>query len=30
MGFRLAPKSATYNDLQRRNGPHFEIFNRIR
>jgi len=26
MGFRLVPKSATLNDLQRRNGPYFALF----
>jgi len=25
----LAPKSATFNDLERRNGPYFAVFRRI-
>jgi len=29
MSFRLVPKSATLNDLERRNGPHFSLFHRI-
>jgi len=30
MDFRLVPKSVTLNDLERRNGPYFALFNRIR
>jgi len=30
MNFRLLPKSVTLNDLKRRNGPYFALFNRIR
>jgi len=30
MSFRLVPKSVTLNDLQRRNGPYFALFHRIR
>jgi len=30
MSFRLVPKSVTLNNLERRNGPHFELFYRIR
>jgi len=30
MGFGLVPKSATLNDLQRRNGPYFALFHQIR
>ena len=30
MSFRLVPKSATLNDLERRNGPYFSLFHRIR
>jgi len=30
MSFRLVPKSVTLNDLERRNGPYFELFHRIR
>jgi len=26
MNFRLAPKSMTLNDLERRNGPYFALF----
>ena len=26
MSFRLVPKSATLNDLERRNGPYFALF----
>jgi len=26
MSFRLAPKSVTLNDLERRNGPYFALF----
>jgi len=26
MGFRLAPKSVTLNDLERRNGRHFALY----
>jgi len=29
MSFRLVPKSATLNDLERRNGPYFALFHRI-
>jgi len=29
MGFRLVPKSATLNDLERRNDPYFALFHRI-
>jgi len=29
MSFRLVPKSVTLNDLERRNGPYFELFHRI-
>jgi len=30
MSFRLAPKSVTLNDHERRNGPYFLLFRRIR
>jgi len=30
MSFRLVPKSVTLNDLERRNGPYFALFYRIR
>ena len=30
MGFRLVPTSVTLNDLERRNGPYFVLFRRIR
>jgi len=30
MGFRLVPKLVTLNDLERRNGPYFALFHRIR
>jgi len=30
MSFRLVPKSATLNDLERRSGPYFALFYRIR
>ena len=30
MSFRLVPKSATLNDLQRRNGRYFALFHRTR
>jgi len=30
MSFRLVPKSVTVNDLERRNGPYFALFHRIR
>jgi len=30
MGFQLVPKSATLNDLERRNGHYFALFRRIR
>jgi len=30
MSFRLVPKSVTLNDLERRNGRHFALFQRIR
>jgi len=30
MSFRLVTKSMTLNDLERRNGPYFALFNRIR
>ena len=26
MGFRLVPKSVSFNDLERRNGPYFAFF----
>jgi len=29
MGFRLVPKSVTVNDLERRIGPYFALFDRI-
>ena len=29
MSFRLVPKSATLNDLERRNGPYFVLFHRV-
>jgi len=30
MGFRLVPKSVTLNDLERRKGPCFALFHRMR
>jgi len=30
MSFRLVPKSVTLNDLERRNGPYYSLFHRIR
>jgi len=30
MSFRLIPKSVTLNNLERRNGPYFALFHRIR
>ena len=30
MSFRLVPKSVTLNDVERRNGPYFALFHRIR
>ena len=30
MSFRLVPKSMTLNDLERRNGRYFALFQRIR
>ena len=30
MTFRLMPKSVTLNDLERRNGSYFALFQRIR
>jgi len=30
MGFRLVPKLVTLNDLERRNGRYFELFQQIR
>jgi len=30
MSFRLVPKSVTFNDLERHNGPYFSLFHRIR
>jgi len=30
MGFPLAPKLVTLNDLERRNGHYFALFRRIR
>jgi len=30
MGFPLARKSVTLNDLERRNGPYFALFHQIR
>jgi len=30
MSFRLVPKSVTLNDLERRNGSYFVLFQRIR
>jgi len=29
MSFRLVPKLVTLNDLERRNGPYFALFQRI-
>jgi len=29
MSFRLVPKSVTLNELERRNGRHFALFQRI-
>jgi len=29
MSFRLVPKSVTLNNLERRNGPYFELFHLI-
>jgi len=29
MSFRLVPKSVTFNDPERRNGPYFALFHRI-
>jgi len=30
MSFRLVPKSEILKDLERRNGPYFALFRRIR
>jgi len=30
MSFRLVPISVTLNGIERRNGPYFALFNRIR
>ena len=30
MDFRLVPKLMTLNDLERRDGPYFALFRRIR
>jgi len=30
MSFRLVPKSVTLNDVERRNGGYFALFQRIR
>jgi len=30
VSFRLVPKLVTLNDLERRNGPYFSLFHRIR
>jgi len=30
MSFRLVPELVTLNDLERRNGPYFALFHRIR
>ena len=30
MGFRLVPKSVTFDDLERRNGHYFALLRRIR
>jgi len=30
MGFRLVPTLVTLTDLERRNGPYFALFRRIR
>ena len=30
MTFRLVPKLVTLNDLERRSGPYFALFHRIR
>jgi len=30
MSFRLVPKSVTLNDFERRNGPYYVLFERIR
>jgi len=30
MSFRLVPKSVTLSDLERRNGPYFAVFHRLR
>jgi len=30
MSFRLVPKLVTFNDLERRNGRYFALFQRIR
>jgi len=30
MSFRLVPKLLTLNDLERRDGPNFALFHRIR
>ena len=30
MSFQLVSKSVTLNDLERRNGPYFSLFHRIR
>jgi len=29
MSFRLVPKSVTFNDLERQNGPYFVIFKKF-
>ena len=30
MSFRLVPKSVTLSDLERRNGPYFALFHRVK
>jgi len=30
VSFRFVPKSVTLNDLERRNGPYFALFHRLR